>query len=71
MPKYHALPLYVLEHSFNSVFRQNYSNYRLLIYRHSEDSVNSFVRSYLQRHTISPNKYRLIDSPPAASLQNI
>lgn len=52
-----------IEYSLNSIFKQNYSNYFVVIAANkAEDSSDELYRKYLHFYNISPNKYVYIEN---------
>lgn len=60
VPRYINAEIFAIEHSLNSIFRQNYSNYLAVIYRSDQEKVNKFVSRYLRVNNISASNYKYI-----------
>lgn len=59
VPRFIDAELFTLEHSLNSIFRQNYTNYLAVVYSSGKQEIDDFVDRYLRLNNISANNYRL------------
>lgn len=72
LPRFVEAEVFALEHSLNSVFRQNYSNYRAVIFGSGSPQQQDFLGRYLRLSNISADNYRLVrDSSKKTALERI
>jgi hypothetical protein len=62
VPNYLELPLHYIEYSLNSIFRQDYSHYRAVLFSSPREELNAFVLRYLEAKSIAPERYIFVQS---------
>jgi hypothetical protein len=72
VPNYLEVQHHILEYSLNSIFRQNYSNYRVVLFSHSSAATSAFLQNYLRLNNISESNYLFMQTAAnRTALENI
>jgi hypothetical protein len=72
VPNYLEVSHYILEYSLNSIFRQTYSNYRVVLFSHPSAATSTFLQNYLRLNNISESNYLFMQTAAnRTALENI